>query len=92
MALEGLSVVLLPERLVKAEIDAIELHRVGLEWLPEPWSYYARYASVGTALYVEKAAQFAQDAAWYLWRIKEFYWHKKFNRFDCLKILGHLFG
>lgn len=62
MALEGLGVALLPERLVTGEIASGELHRVEPEWTPEPLSFYARYAPARAALYVEKAAQIAKGA------------------------------
>lgn len=62
MALEGLGVALLPERLVTAEIASGELHRVEPDWVPEPLSFYARYAPARAALYVEKAAQIAKAA------------------------------
>lgn len=62
MALEGLGVALLPERLVMAEIASGELHRVEPDWVPEPLSFYARYAPARAALYVEKAAQIAKAA------------------------------
>jgi DNA-binding transcriptional LysR family regulator len=62
MALEGLGVALLPERLVMGEIASGELHRVEPGWTPEPLSFYARYAPARAALYVEKAAQIAKVA------------------------------
>jgi DNA-binding transcriptional LysR family regulator len=62
MALEGLGVALLPERLVMGEIASGELHRVEPDWTPEPLSFYARYAPARAALYVEKAAQIAKVA------------------------------
>ena len=62
MALEGLGVALLPERLVRAEMSSGELHRVDPEWVPDPLSFYARYAPARTALYVKKAAQIAKTA------------------------------
>ena len=62
MVLEGLGVALLPERLVKPEIASGELHRIKADWLPDPLSFYARYAPARAALYVGKAAQFAKAA------------------------------
>lgn len=62
MALEGLGVALLPERLVSADIASGELHRVDADWVPEPLSFYARFAPARAALYVEKAAQIAKAA------------------------------
>ena len=62
MALEGLGVALLPERLVTAEIASGELHRVDPGWVPEPLSFYARFTPARAALYVEKAAQIAKAA------------------------------
>lgn len=62
MALEGLGVALLPERLVTAEIASGELHRVDPDWVPEPLSFYARFSPARAALYVEKAAQIAKAA------------------------------
>ncbi|MGH1371665.1 LysR family transcriptional regulator [Planktotalea sp.] len=62
MALEGLGVALLPERLIAAEIASGELHRVEADWVPEPLSFYARYAPARAGLYVERAAQIAKAA------------------------------
>ena len=62
MALEGLGAALLPERLVTAEIASGALHRVEPDWVPDPLSFYARYAPARAALYVEKAAQIAKVA------------------------------
>jgi DNA-binding transcriptional LysR family regulator len=62
MALEGLGVALLPERLVASELASGELHRVDSEWLPKPLFFYARYAPARAALYVAKAAQIAKTA------------------------------
>jgi DNA-binding transcriptional LysR family regulator len=62
MALEGLGVALLPERLVASELASGELHWVESDWLPAPLFFYARYAPARAALYVEKAAQIAKAA------------------------------
>lgn len=62
MVLEGLGVALLPTRLVEAEIAAGDLHKVAADWLPDPLSFFARYAPARSALYVEKAAQIAKVA------------------------------
>ncbi|SMX42465.1 LysR family transcriptional regulator [Octadecabacter ascidiaceicola] len=62
MVLEGLGVALLPERMVKDELDAGVLHKIEADWLPDPLSFYARYAPERSALYVEKAAQIAKTA------------------------------
>ena len=62
MVLEGLGVGLLPERLVAAEVAAGELHKVDADWLPEPLSFFARYAPARSARYVEKAALIAKTA------------------------------
>ncbi|MCW1950747.1 MAG: LysR family transcriptional regulator [Octadecabacter sp.] len=62
MVLEGLGVALLPERLVEAEITGGDLHKVAADWLPDPLSFFARYAPARSARYVEKAAQFAKVA------------------------------
>ncbi|SDX00770.1 LysR family transcriptional regulator [Litoreibacter albidus] len=62
MVLEGLGVALLPERLVRAEVAAGDLHQVQSDWLPDPLSFYARFAPAHTARYVEKAAQIAKRA------------------------------
>ncbi|MFK7745873.1 MAG: LysR family transcriptional regulator [Roseobacter sp.] len=62
MALEGLGAALLPERLVTAEIASGDLHRVEPDWVPDPLSFYARYAPARAALYVERAAQIAKAA------------------------------
>jgi len=62
MALEGLGAALLPERLVTAEIASGELHKLEPDWVPEPLSFYARYAPARAALYVERAAQIAKAA------------------------------
>ncbi len=63
MVLEGMGVALLPERLLVAEIAAGELHKIAADWLPEPLSFFARYAPARSARYVEKAAQIAKVAA-----------------------------
>lgn len=62
MVLEGLGAALLPERLLRAEVASGDLHKVGAVWLPDPLSFYARYAPARAALYVEKAAQIAKAA------------------------------
>lgn len=62
MVLEGLGVALLPERLVTAEVASGDLHHVEPDWLPDPLSFYARYAPTRSALYVAKAAQIARAA------------------------------
>lgn len=62
MVLEGLGAALLPERLVKTELFSGELHKVEPDWLPEPLSFYARFAPARSALYVEKAVQIAKTA------------------------------
>lgn len=62
MVLEGLGVALLPERLVQGEILAGDLHKIEADWLPDPLSFFARYAPTRSALYVEKAAQIAKTA------------------------------
>jgi len=62
MVLEGLGVALLPKRLVKAEIEAGDLHILESSWLPEPLSFYARYAPTRVARYVERAAKIAKVA------------------------------
>lgn len=62
MVLEGLGAALLPERLVRAEVASGDLHQVEPDWLPEPLSFYARYAPARTALYVAKAAEIAKEA------------------------------
>lgn len=62
MVLEGLGVALLPKRLVNAEIASGNLQIINANWLPEPLSFYARYAQNRSARYVEKAAQIAKVA------------------------------
>jgi DNA-binding transcriptional LysR family regulator len=62
MVLEGLGVALLPERLVHSEILAGTLHKIDADWLPDPLSFFARYAPARSALYVEKAARIAKTA------------------------------
>lgn len=62
MVLEGLGAALLPERLVSAELATGELHRLEPDWLPDPLSFYARYAPARAALYVAKSAQIAKAA------------------------------
>ncbi|MFK7874507.1 MAG: LysR family transcriptional regulator [Paracoccaceae bacterium] len=62
MVLEGLGVALLPERLVQGEILAGDLHKIDADWLPDPLSFFARYAPARSALYVEKAARIAKTA------------------------------
>ena len=62
MVLEGLGVALLPERLLKPELASGDLHKIEMDWLPDPLSFHARYAPTRAALYVEKAAQLAKVA------------------------------
>lgn len=62
MALEGLGVALLPERLVKNEITSSELHKIEADWLPDPLSFYARYHAARAAQYIENVAQTAKLA------------------------------
>jgi len=62
MVLEGLGVALLPKRLVMAEVASGDLHMISADWLPDPLSFYARFAPARSARYVEKAAQIAKDA------------------------------
>jgi DNA-binding transcriptional LysR family regulator len=62
MVLEGLGVALLPERLLEAEISAGDLHKIDADWLPEPLSFFARYAPARSARYVEQSAQIAKVA------------------------------
>jgi DNA-binding transcriptional LysR family regulator len=62
MVLEGLGVALLPMRLVGTEIASGDLHIVDTDWLPEPLSFFARYAPARSARYVERAAQIAKVA------------------------------
>jgi len=62
MVLEGLGVALLPVRLVGSEIASGDLHVVDADWLPEPLSFFARYAPARSARYVEQAAQIAKVA------------------------------
>ncbi len=62
MVLEGMGVALLPERLVRQEIASGSLHRIETEWLPEPLSFFARFAPARAALYVGKAAKMAKQA------------------------------
>lgn len=62
MVLEGLGVALLPERLVRADIKAGELHKIDADWHPAPLSFFARYAPARSARYVERAAHIAKDA------------------------------
>jgi len=62
MVLEGMGVALLPERLIKSEVVAGDLHIINADWLPEPLSFFARYAPARSARYVEKAAEIAKVA------------------------------
>lgn len=62
MVLEGLGVALLPEALVRSEVDAGDLVRVHAEWLPAPLSFFARYAADRTPLFVGKAADLAAQS------------------------------
>jgi DNA-binding transcriptional LysR family regulator len=62
MVFEGLGVALLPERLVSTEISSGELYKIEPDWLPEPLSFFARYAPMRSARYVERAAQIARVA------------------------------
>jgi DNA-binding transcriptional LysR family regulator len=62
MVLEGLGVALLPERLVRGEVAAGELQKIKGDWLPDPLSFFARYAPARSARYVGQAAQIAKAA------------------------------
>ncbi|MEM8979776.1 MAG: LysR family transcriptional regulator [Pseudomonadota bacterium] len=62
MVLEGLGVALLPERLVRQEIKAGELHVITSDWLPDPLTFYARYAPGRSGRYVAQAARMAKVA------------------------------
>jgi DNA-binding transcriptional LysR family regulator len=62
MVLEGLGAAMLPERLVAAEIAAGDLHLIQTDWLPEPLSFFARYAPARSARFVGKAAEIAHVA------------------------------
>lgn len=62
MVLEGMGAALLPERLVKAEVAAGDLQIIHADWLPEPLSFFARYAPARSARYVTKAVEIAQRA------------------------------
>lgn len=62
MVLEGLGAAMLPERLVAAEVASGDLHKVDCDWLPDPLSFYARYAPARAARYVANAAQIAKTA------------------------------
>jgi DNA-binding transcriptional LysR family regulator len=62
MVLEGLGVALLPERLVRSGIASRDLHLIAPDWLPDPLSFFARYAPARSALYIEKAAKIAKTA------------------------------
>lgn len=62
MVLEGLGVALLPIRLVGPEIAAGSLHVIDADWLPDPLSFFARYAPAKSARYVGQAVQIAKVA------------------------------
>lgn len=62
MVLEGLGVGLLPERLVMQELKSGELQKIDADWLPDPLSFYARFAPARAGRYVGKAAQIAKTA------------------------------
>ncbi|KEJ90130.1 LysR family transcriptional regulator [Sulfitobacter donghicola] len=62
MVLEGMGVGMLPERLVEREIATGKLYQIQTGWLPDPLSFYARYAQSRAGLYVKKAAQLASLA------------------------------
>lgn len=62
MALEGLGIALLPETLVASDIAAGKLHSIKSDWLPDPLSFYARYAPHRMPLFVGKAAKLANRA------------------------------
>ena len=59
MALEGMGIAMLPERLVAQEVASGTLHKIEADWLPSPLSFVARYAPSRAALYVKTAAQIA---------------------------------
>ena len=62
MVLEGMGAAMLPERLVQAELSTGSLQQIDPDWLPDPLSFYARYAPTRAALYVATAAQIAKAA------------------------------
>jgi len=62
MVCESLGVALLPERLVRAEIQAGVLSQIKANWLPPSLSFFARYAAGRTARYVENTVGLARQA------------------------------
>jgi DNA-binding transcriptional LysR family regulator len=62
MALEGLGVALLPTRLIQGEVISGDLHVIKSDWLPDPLSFFARYAPHRAPLFVGKAAKIAAKA------------------------------
>ena len=59
MSVEGLGVALLPRRLVQPEIASGVLNIIETGWVPNPLSFYARYAAQRSPLFVGKAAGIA---------------------------------
>lgn len=62
MVLEGLGIALLPKTLVRGEIASGNLLEIAFDWLPDPLSFYARYAPTRAPLFVAKAAKLASRA------------------------------
>jgi DNA-binding transcriptional LysR family regulator len=62
MVSEGLGIALLPQALVKDEIDVGVLRLIEVDWLPAALSFFARYHAERAPLYVQNAVQFAKDA------------------------------
>ncbi len=62
MVIEGLGVALLPQKLVEPEIAAGALKTVDAPWLPDPLSFYARFAADRAPLFVGAAATLARQA------------------------------
>ena len=62
MVLEGLGVALLPVALVQDEVTSGNLYIIQSEWLPDPLSFFARYAPQRTPRFVGKAAGLAMNA------------------------------
>lgn len=62
MVLEGLGIAMLPKSLVRNELAAGDLQIIQTDWLPDPLTFYARYAAERAPLFVGNAAKLALEA------------------------------
>ncbi len=62
MVLEGMGVAMLPERLVADDITAGNLHKITLDWTPNPLMFFARHAPDRSARFVAETVKIAKAA------------------------------